>query len=117
MSSSSICVLTSSPLTVKFRLFERGSAETTVLTSDRRRPDQTSASDVSFGRREAELTWYGGVGLGGVKHGRAQVRRGRVVHLEREDSFFIFRKMSLNRRCQGQIPLTLMIDFSSRAKT
>lgn len=52
-----------------------------ILTSDRRRPDQPSTSDVSFGRWEAELSWYGCVGLGGVKHRRTEVRRRGVVHL------------------------------------
>ncbi|TNN22543.1 hypothetical protein EYF80_067343 [Liparis tanakae] len=56
-----------------------------VLTSDRRRADQTATSNVSFGSRKAELTRDGGVGLRGVEHGRAQVRRRGVVHLEEEE--------------------------------
>lgn len=54
-----------------------------ILTSNRRRPDQTSTPNMSFGCWEAELTWYGSVGLGGIKHGRTEVRRWGVVHLRR----------------------------------
>lgn len=55
-----------------------------LLTSNRRRPDQASAADVSFSRREAELSGYGGVGLGGVKHGSTKIRRRGVVNLRVE---------------------------------
>lgn len=63
-----------------------------VLTSNRRRPDQTSASNWSFGWREAKLTWYGGVGLRGIKHGRTKIRCRGVVNLEEEgrDKCFLF---------------------------
>lgn len=56
-----------------------------ALTSDGRRPDQTSASNVRFGWREAELTWYGSISLRGVKHGWTEISRRGVVHLEEEE--------------------------------
>lgn len=62
-----------------------GRVPSPALTSHRRAPDQASAPDVSFGRREAELTWYGRVGLGGVEHGGPQVGRRRVVHLTEQE--------------------------------
>lgn len=57
-----------------------------VLTSDRRRPDQTSTSHVSFGCWETELTRNGGVGLGGIKHGSTKVRRSGIVHLRETEA-------------------------------
>lgn len=56
-----------------------------VLTSDGWRPDQTATSHVSFGWREAELTRYGGVGMGGIKDRRTEICRWGIVHLEESE--------------------------------
>ena len=53
-----------------------------LLTSDGGRSDEAPPPDGGLGGREAELTGHGRVRLGGVEHGRAQVGRGGVVHLE-----------------------------------
>lgn len=68
-----------------------GKQSASVLTSNRRRPHQTSTSNVRFGCREAELSWYGSVGLRGVKHGRTEIRCWGVVHLaeEEEEEWFL----------------------------
>lgn len=47
---------------------------TSVLTSNRRRPDQTSTPHVCLGWWETELPRQGSIGLGGVKHWRTKVR-------------------------------------------